>query len=494
MSEGEEALGPAKPIRPDEPDEEPPIEDKRLRVGKNVAFARRMLRTANAVLFDVDSTVIQGEGIDELAAYLGVGADVAAITARAMGGNLSFHEALVARLDIMQPSKEILRDFLSENRPRLTPGVAKFISTLQQLEKEVYLVSGGFRQMLDPIAAMIGLSRDKIYANTLLFDEVGNYAGHDQEEPTAYTGGKAIIAQQLRSRYEYKTIVMIGDGATDMEAAAVGGGADAFIGFGGNKVRPLVKEGADWFVLSFAELIHSLEDHGPGEILDDAVQNMNDSIFRGWEKIIQKWWLVSPFKDGFLKGCMGALGLHLASRYEDAASRHAAALGGVFGGGAVFGGPPPPPPIANAADPACEWITDGSTDVQLPEVPEFPREFRLPPLVPIPRLLPGGSIRDGFGSAGGVWQVRVAADSRRDARGDAEGDAGRGRGAVQRDRWSAPRIEPLAEARGRHALKAATGGVLLGLVSGLLVFGVLMRPWRPWRRDLKREGVGRRSR
>ena len=98
MSEGEEALGPAKPIRPDEPDEEPPIEDKRLRVGKNVAFARRMLRTANAVLFDVDSTVIQGEGIDELAAYLGVGADVAvgggveSISLVNMGGHMNrFH-------------------------------------------------------------------------------------------------------------------------------------------------------------------------------------------------------------------------------------------------------------------------------------------------------------------------------------------------------------------------------------------------------------------
>lgn len=57
----------------------------------------------------------------------------------------------------------------------------------------------------------------------------------------------------------YKTVVMIGDGATDMEARDIEGGADAFIGFGGIAVREKVKAGADWFVMSFEDLIEDLK-------------------------------------------------------------------------------------------------------------------------------------------------------------------------------------------------------------------------------------------
>ena len=66
--------------------------------GVNVDGARRALREADAVCFDVDSTVIVDEGIDVLADYLGCGAEVAALTRSAMGGSMPFHEALAARL------------------------------------------------------------------------------------------------------------------------------------------------------------------------------------------------------------------------------------------------------------------------------------------------------------------------------------------------------------------------------------------------------------
>ena len=67
-------------------------------VGLRVAHAQTALRTAQAVCFDVDSTVVTSEGIDDLAAYLGCGDKVAALTAQAMGGSMPFHEALALRL------------------------------------------------------------------------------------------------------------------------------------------------------------------------------------------------------------------------------------------------------------------------------------------------------------------------------------------------------------------------------------------------------------
>ena len=67
-------------------------------------------------------------------------------------------------------------------------------------------------------------------------------------------GGKAKVVADLKAKHGYKTVVMVGDGATDMEARDVEGGADAFIGFGGIQVRDKVKAGADWFVMDFDEM------------------------------------------------------------------------------------------------------------------------------------------------------------------------------------------------------------------------------------------------
>ena len=78
-------------------------------------------------------------------------------------------------------------------------------------------------------------------------------------EPTSRAGGKAKVVADLKAAHSFASIVMIGDGATDMEARDVPGGADAFIGFGGVQVRDKVKLGADWFVHSFSEIMGVLE-------------------------------------------------------------------------------------------------------------------------------------------------------------------------------------------------------------------------------------------
>ena len=87
-----------------------------------------------------------------------------------------------------------------------------------------------------------------------MFDRDGAFADHLRSEPTSRAGGKAKVVAELKASRGYKTVVMIGDGATDMEARDIPGGADAFIGFGGIAVREAVREGADWFVDDFALL------------------------------------------------------------------------------------------------------------------------------------------------------------------------------------------------------------------------------------------------
>jgi len=83
----------------------------------------------------------------------------------------------------------------------------------------------------------------------------GDYAGFDEDELTTHSGGKGEVIQVLKNRFGYKRVVMIGDGATDLEASPP---ADAFIGFGGNQVRERVKSGAKWFVTDFRDLINEL--------------------------------------------------------------------------------------------------------------------------------------------------------------------------------------------------------------------------------------------
>ncbi len=105
--------------------------------------------------------------------------------------------------------------------------------------------------MIEPVADELGIPHDRIFANTILFDNEGNYTGFDDSEATSADGGKAKVMQHLKDNYNYEPIVMIGDGATDMQAKPP---ADAFIGFGGVVIRDSVKEGADLYVTNFAEL------------------------------------------------------------------------------------------------------------------------------------------------------------------------------------------------------------------------------------------------
>jgi phosphoserine phosphatase len=211
------------------------------------------------VCFDVDSTVCTDEGIDELAAFCGAGEAVAALTTRAMGGSVPFQDALASRLDLIRPSAATLASFLAAHPPRLSPGIAALVAALHAKGKDVYLVSGGFTQMINPVADLLHIPRDRVFANTLLFDAAtGAYSGFDTKAFTCRSGGKAAAIAHLKSLHDYTPLVMIGDGATDLEARAPGG-AEMFIGYGGVAKRAVVVAGADWFVTSFDPLIQELQ-------------------------------------------------------------------------------------------------------------------------------------------------------------------------------------------------------------------------------------------
>jgi len=217
---------------------------------------KAILKKADAVCFDVDSTVIREEGIDELAKFFQKGEEVSKLTAKAMGGGMTFQESLETRLNILQPSVNQLKAFIQMNPPTLSPGVKNLVDILHSYKVPVYLISGGFRCIIQPIAAELGIPPANVYCNQLLFYFTGEYAGFDGTCPTCASGGKAVVINELKEQHGYKNVVLIGDGATDLEACPP---ADAFIGYGGNVVRENIRMRSKWYVTDFNEIISVLK-------------------------------------------------------------------------------------------------------------------------------------------------------------------------------------------------------------------------------------------
>jgi phosphoserine phosphatase len=136
---------------------------------------------------------------------------------RAMTGSVPFEEALAARLSLFKPSLGQVEDCMEKRPPRISPGIAELVKMLKAKNVDVYLVSGGFRQMIKPVAMQLGIPPENIFANQLLFGTSGEYVGFDPSEPTSRSGGKAVAVQNIRQKCGYRTLFMVGDGATDLE-------------------------------------------------------------------------------------------------------------------------------------------------------------------------------------------------------------------------------------------------------------------------------------
>ncbi|KAG0724214.1 Phosphoserine phosphatase [Chionoecetes opilio] len=172
-----------------------------------------------------------------------------------MQGGLDYKQALKARLNILRPGLETIRAFTRTHPPKLTKDIDRLVEALQGRGADVYLVSGGFGSLIAPVARLLNIPMENIYANRLKFFFDGEYGGFDEAQLTSRSYGKAEVMAHLRRREGYTRLVMVGDGITDLEAWPP---ADAFVGFGGNVVRELVKNRSPWYVHDFQTLIDEL--------------------------------------------------------------------------------------------------------------------------------------------------------------------------------------------------------------------------------------------
>ena len=196
------------------------------------------------------------EGIDVLAAYFGKGAEVAALTSAAMNGGLPFQDALEQRLELLQPSTFAIADCIASHPLTLTPGFLSLLHLLRTKQKQLFLVTGGFHQMLHQLLPTLHIPPSHVYANRLRFNAVGQYAGFDTSQPTASSGGKAKAVADIMTRWRLHSVVMVGDGMTDVEARPP---AACMVGYGGVVVREAVRKKADWFVTDWKQLMDVFE-------------------------------------------------------------------------------------------------------------------------------------------------------------------------------------------------------------------------------------------
>jgi len=193
-------------------------------------------RAKHLIVLDVDSTLIQGEVVDLLAARAGVEEEVAALTAAAMAGDLDFADALTQRVALLAG---LSVDVLDEVRQALvlTPGARTLVRTLRHLGYVTAVVSGGFAEVVAPMAAELGI--DRVAANHLEVVD-GRLTGR-LAAPVVDRAAKAaaLVRFAAEAGLPLARTVAVGDGANDLDMLARAGLGIAF------NAKPVVRDAAD---------------------------------------------------------------------------------------------------------------------------------------------------------------------------------------------------------------------------------------------------------
>ena len=180
-------------------------------------------RRKRLLIADMDSTIIGQECIDELADRVGLKAQVAAITERAMRGDIAFEPALRERVGLLKGLPESVIDEVMAERIRVTPGAAALVATMRANGAHTCLVSGGFTVFTSRVAALTGFDENR--ANRLLIED-GRLAGR-VAEPILGRAAKLAALEDLIKQLKLRPseTLAVGDGANDLamlEAAGLG--------------------------------------------------------------------------------------------------------------------------------------------------------------------------------------------------------------------------------------------------------------------------------
>lgn len=217
---------------------------------------------SNTPLFiiDFDSTFIQVEALEELAAIALKGrkdkdqviAQIQHLTDRGIEGEISFTEGLRQRLDLIKPHRSHLDALVKRLKKKVSASISRNKKFFKTHQDQLYVISAGFKEFIVPIVGDYHIPAERVFANTFRFDKKDNIIGFDDSNILSQTDGKRI---QLRNLNLPGEMAIIGDGYTDY-LMKDGNDRIKFFAFTENIERESAKRSADHVTPSFDEFLY----------------------------------------------------------------------------------------------------------------------------------------------------------------------------------------------------------------------------------------------
>ena len=219
-----------------------------------------MTATPNFI-FDFDSTLVRVETLEALADIAldgdpqadAIRLQIAGLTDQAMAGEIDFGESLRRRLALLPLTRNHVEALADRILDEGTWSVRRNLRFFHDNASRIIIISGGFREIIAPVAERLGVTPDRVFANDLTYDADGRVTGVDDANPLSYDNGKPAIIKTLNLA---RPIVMVGDGWNDAEVK-LAGAADRFYAFTEVERRDKVVAVADAEASSMDELLHA---------------------------------------------------------------------------------------------------------------------------------------------------------------------------------------------------------------------------------------------
>lgn len=200
-------------------------------------------------VFDFDSTLTSVEALDVLAEITlankpekdAVVSEIQAITNLGIDGDISFTESLERRLSLLHANRTDLDTLVQELQHKVSASIVRNKEFFEKYSEDIYVISCGFKEFIEPIVAKYNIPAHKVYANTFTYDEMGNITGFDKENVLSSHNGKIECLKRMNLVGE---VQVIGDGYSDyvMREAGI---ADKFFAYTENVSRDKATANAD---------------------------------------------------------------------------------------------------------------------------------------------------------------------------------------------------------------------------------------------------------